>query len=134
MKILRLIIVCAFVTGYLASTDAKGQGLSCEQDYPCGPPSMSLAMRRAFVRQDFQGADFRFACRNHDECYKIPGVDRECCDELFLCQSLHACAFSSNPRRCSRVVRKRVKIIRKFGERTYRIRQGSLTPRRPVSH
>lgn len=105
-----------------------------DQCHPCGPPTMPLSLRKRFVRQEFEGADFRPACISHDDCYKISGISRACCDENFRLDSLQACRSSSNPRRCKQIANSRYRMIRIFGKKSYLIRQGKRKTIRPVSH
>jgi hypothetical protein len=62
---------------------------------PCGPGYLNNAL----VPQGCAGADFRDACRAHDQCY---GTDcpRECCDQQFYEELCAACECSEHPALC----------------------------------
>lgn len=66
---------------------------------PCGPDGMQGPLRY-LVPQGVAGADFRPACRRHDACYEVPGVDRNQCDKQFLRDMQCACKDSRHPIRC----------------------------------
>ena len=66
---------------------------------PCGPSSMQGPLRY-LIPQGVAGADFRPACRRHDACYGVPGVDRNQCDKQFLRDMQCACKNSRHPICC----------------------------------
>ena len=107
---------------------------SLAQDCPCGPPTMSAAMRQLLIPQEFSGADFRPACRTHDRCYEIPGVNRKSCDDNYYYDVLEICDQSSRPRACKRLAKTMYRAERLFGQKSYLIRQGTIHPRRVYWH
>lgn len=89
-----------------------------QDDCPCGPSSRNGPFAR-LIPQEFQGADFRPACRAHDACYGCPGADKEACDRQFLNDLLCACQNSNNPRRCSAWARRMYLATRLGGKRSF---------------
>ena len=85
---------------------------------PCGPESAPRLVKW-FIPQGVAGADFRPACRHHDQCYATPGVDRAACDCQFLNEMLAQCAASRNPRRCHRVACRMYRAVRKYGQHAF---------------
>lgn len=67
---------------------------------PCGPDWMSEGLRCALAPQEFAGADFRPACRDHDLGYEVPGKPKKQTDDEFLEANLVACECSSAPCLC----------------------------------
>jgi hypothetical protein len=92
--------------------------LTFADDRPCGPEGLPPALR-ALVPQGFRGADFRPACRKHDQCY-VYGESKKSCDRQFLNQLKNACGSSARPRACRRRVRRMYVAVRLFGRRAYR--------------
>lgn len=74
-------------------------GADCPPWRPCGPGNSWGGNH--LVPQGFYGADFRYACANHDECYKSC-ANRKDCDRQFLHNMQCACDCSANPRACYR--------------------------------
>jgi len=70
-----------------------------EQRRPCGPGTRRNLIR-LFIPQGFAGADFKPACREHDHCYGLKGVDKAACDSAMYAQMLCACENSRRPRLC----------------------------------
>lgn len=103
-------IVCLLVTPRLNAQSG------CR---PCGPDSLRGPMRY-LIPQGAAGADFRFACKAHDECYVTPGANRSVCDCQFRDNLLKQCQHSRNPRRCRRVAMMMYRSVRKYGENAFR--------------
>jgi hypothetical protein len=70
-----------------------------EQRRPCGPGTRRNLIR-LFIPQGFAGADFKPACRQHDNCYELKGADKAACDAAMYAQMLCACENSRRPRLC----------------------------------
>lgn len=70
-----------------------------EQRRPCGPGTRRNLIR-LFIPQGFAGADFKPACREHDNCYGLKGADKAACDAAMHAQMLCACGNSRRPRLC----------------------------------
>lgn len=89
---------------------------------PCGPDSIRGPIRFLLL-QGFRGADFRDACRRHDDCYDRLGENRKCCDDRFLCELLADCENSRQPLRCRRKARMTHWLVDRFGEGAFRSAQ-----------
>jgi hypothetical protein len=79
----------------LPATEVRGQN-TCR---PCGPAYLRGPLS-LLIPQGAAGADFRPACRRHDACYEIPGVDKRACDREFLRGMHAACENSRHPLWC----------------------------------
>jgi hypothetical protein len=106
-----LLLVFAAITTLPALTHAD--------DRPCGPANLPPALQ-ALVPQGHRGADFRPACRRHDDCY-VYGGSKKSCDRQFLNDLRSSCEASARPRACRRRVRRMYVAVRLFGRRAYRI-------------
>ena len=106
--------IILILVGFMAA-DLKAQS-GCR---PCGPESIKGPMRY-LIPQGSSGADFRVACKAHDECYTKPGSDRSECDIQFRDAMLKQCEHSRNPRRCRRVAMMMYLSVRKYGEKPFR--------------
>ena len=104
------------------------------QDCPCGPPTFSPRMRQLLIPQEFADADFRPACRAHDRCYEVPGIDRKLCDDRYLADVKEICQLSSRPWMCERLANTMYRAERVFGQKAYLIRQRVINPRRVYWH
>lgn len=94
-------LLLLLVPGCAAPSNHRG---ACSGDIaPCGPACWPLAVRQWIVPQQFQGADFRPACRLHDRCYGHHAMDREACDDRFRDELLRACESSAFPGACRAV-------------------------------
>jgi len=89
-----------------------------QDDSPCGPSSRNGPLAR-LIPQDYQGADFRPACRSHDACYGCPGADKESCDRQFLEDLICACQNSAHPRRCEAWARRMYLATRVAGRKSF---------------
>ena len=92
---------------------------NCGNAYrPCGPESLPPALKR-LVPQGSAGADFRFACQNHDACYGTPGSCKASCDQKFLQQMNCACIGAHHPRRCRRMARLMHHAVMRHGDKAF---------------
>jgi hypothetical protein len=80
------------------------QTASADDCYPCGADSMGPVAKK-LIPQEFRGADFRPACRRHDNCYDTPGSNKRECDRQFLHDLQCSCKYSENPIACRCVAR-----------------------------
>lgn len=91
---------------------------AAQDDCPCGPSSRNGPFAR-LIPQEYQGADFRPACRAHDACYGCPGSDKEACDRQFLADLIGACQNSDHPHRCEAKARRMYLATRIAGKRSF---------------
>jgi len=86
---------------------------------PCGPDWVPPPFRN-LMTQGAAGADFRPACRQHDQCYaKGTCVPKEQCDREFLDNALRACDQSWWPNHCRRKAHFMSWLIETFGASSY---------------
>ena len=78
---------------------------------PCGPGNSCGGNR--LVAQGAGGADFRWACAQHDACLESGG-DRAGCDRQFLYELEQACECADNPRRCRAKARHFYRTVRLY--------------------
>ena len=83
-------------------------------DSPCGPEGVPPFLKR-LIPQGFAGADFRPACRQHDDCYDNHGVPRKHCDQAFRADMYRACENSRHPRLCRMTANRRYRTVRLLG-------------------
>jgi hypothetical protein len=89
---------------------------------PCGPSSIKGPVRLLFP-QGCKGADFRDACRKHDQGYATYGYSKEESDSIFLADMLAVCGNSRRPEKAERKARWIYGLVDRFGEGAYKIAQ-----------
>jgi hypothetical protein len=124
-RILRLALVVALMTSTAhAGLFEEGffqRGFFLER-CPCGPSSIKGPIRLLFP-QGHKGADFRDACRRHDQGYETFGFPRERADTIFLTDLLAACGDSRRPVKAERKARWMHDLVVRFGDGAYQTAQ-----------
>jgi len=106
-----------------------GVGAACAQgcggwradERPCAP-SWLPAPLTWLVPQQVGGADFRPACRAHDNCYGTAVWSRRSCDLAFRDHLLAACDRSRYPLACRAAAQSMFLLTRGFGQSSYGVR------------
>ena len=136
----RSVLFIGLIAGMSQPTSGQCPGAQCRTisfdrsdlvAAPCGPDYLRGPLR-GLIPQGFMGADFRPACRFHDECYTVPGTGRLYCDREFQRRMDHACSRSACPLGCRLVNRMMYTSSRLFGARGYSEGQRIGRSRMPV--
>ena len=116
---LRLVIIaCLAIAGMTYAPQAS----AIDPARPCGPDSMTGPLR-LLIPQGVSGADFRPACRRHDDCYDTPGANKSACDRRYLQEMQCACNQSRHPILCRIVARLMYRATARHGADAFRSAQ-----------
>jgi len=111
-------LACLLWLTLLSAPEVCGQN-SCR---PCGPAYLRGPLS-LLIPQGAAGADFRPACRRHDACYEIPGVDKRACDRQFLRGMHAACENSRHPLWCRFVANQMYRVTANRGWEAFLLSQ-----------
>lgn len=92
---------------------------------PYGPNTIPDPLR-IFIPQGFGKADFRPACRVHDDCHSIAGQSKSQCDLHFFGEMVGACSNSRFPILCARRAKRYYNLVHRFGDDAYQLLQDEI--------
>lgn len=117
--LLRVAVVGILLAGPgVGAACAQGCGGWIAGDRPCAPSWLPAPFAR-LVPQQFGGADFRPACRAHDNCYGAAVWSRRSCDLALRDNLFAACATSRYPIACRATAQSMFLLTRAFGQGSY---------------
>jgi hypothetical protein len=85
---------------------------------PCGPDSIK-GVFRYLLPQGFLGADFRPACRNHDDNYDTPNSNKRQADQQLRRETLAACESSRFKLGCRMMARTMYRLVDRYGDSAF---------------